>query len=238
MKKKPNWKKIIGSIVFISLFFSIGYSSFKILVTPENIQKTDVHTHLKSDYVLMLLQCLLGLAVLGLPRILERKWSFEIPNYMTTLYFIFLYCAIYLGEVHDFYYVIPHWDDILHAFSGAMLGALGFSLVTILNDSKKAKVSLSPLFVALFAFCFALAAGTIWEVYEFAGDGLFSLNMQKFKLPNGTVLSGHAALSDTMYDIIIDALAAFGVSVIGYLSLIGRIKYNKRKESEENYKEM
>ena len=238
MKKKVNRKKIIGFIVFISLLFSIGYSILKIITVSEAPANANAHTHLRSDYVLMLLQCLLGLIVLGLPRLLERRWSFEIPNYMTTLYFIFLYCAIYLGEVHNFYYVIPHWDDILHAFSGAMLGALGFSLVTILNDSEKTKVSLSPLFVALFAFCFALAAGAVWEVYEFAGDGLFGLNMQKFRLADGTVLSGHAALSDTMYDIIIDALAAFSVSVIGYLSLIGRIKYNKRKTHKKIPKEM
>lgn len=233
MKKKANIKKIIGLIVFVSLFFSIGYSLLKIITTPENAGDIGVHAHKRSDYILMLLQCLLGLLVLGLPRILERKWSFEIPNYMSTLYFIFLYCAIYLGEVHNFYYVIPHWDDILHAFSGAMLGALGFSLVTILNDSEKTKVSLSPLFVALFAFCFALAAGAVWEIYEFIGDGIFGLNMQKFRLVDGYVLSGHSALSDTMYDIIIDALAAGLVSLIGYLSLIGRIKYIKHKNAHK-----
>ncbi|MBQ6846362.1 MAG: hypothetical protein IJO61_04450 [Oscillospiraceae bacterium] len=238
MKKKLNMKKTVGFVVFLSLFFSIGYSAFKIITTPENISDADIHTHFRSDYILMLLQCFLGLIVLGLPRLLERKWSFEIPNYMTTLYFIFLYCAIYLGEVHNFYYVIPHWDDILHAFSGAMLGALGFSLVSILNDSEKTKVSLSPLFVALFAFCFALAAGAFWEIYEFIGDGLFGLNMQKFRLADGYILSGHAALSDTMYDIIIDALAAFTVSVIGYLSLIGRIKYTQRKEHNKEKEEM
>lgn len=230
MKKSGNPKRIIGFIVFVSLIFSIGYSAFKAITTPESIPDTDVHTHFRSDYILMLLQCLLGLLVLGLPRLLERKWSFEIPNYMTTLYFVFLYCAIYLGEVHNFYYLIPHWDDILHAFSGAMLGALGFSLVSILNDSEKTKVSLSPLFVALFSFCFALSAGAVWEIYEFVGDGLFGLNMQKFRLADGYVLSGHAALSDTMYDIIIDALSSLIVSVIGYLSLIGRIKHSKKEE--------
>ena len=92
----------------------------------------------------MLTQCILGLIVMFIPSIIERRWSIDIPNYMEILYFIFLYCAIYLGEVRNFYYLIPYWDTILHAFSGAMLGALGFTLVSILNDSAKIKIVLSP----------------------------------------------------------------------------------------------
>ena len=117
----------------------------------------------------------------------------NIPNYMYVLYFIFLYCAIYLGEVRNFYFVIPHWDTILHAFSGAMLGALGFSLVSILNGSKRLRLKLSPFFIALFAFCFALAAGSVWEIYEYTFDGLLTLNMQKYALEDGTLLVGRAA---------------------------------------------
>lgn len=230
MKKKVNWKKTIGIFVFISLFFSIGYSIIKIITAPENVDIIKADTHLKSDYVLMLIQCCLGLLVIGLPSLIEQKWSFEIPNHMSILYFIFLYCAIYLGEVRNFYYIVPHWDTILHAFSGAMLGALGFTLVRILNDSEKIKVALSPLFVCLFAFCFALAVGAVWEIYEFTGDALFGLNMQKFRLADGTELVGHAALSDTMKDIIIDAVSALAVTLIGYLSMLGKLRYNKSKE--------
>lgn len=84
-------------------------------------------------------------------------------------------------------------------------------------------MNLSPLFVAVFAFCFALALGAVWEIYEFAADCLLATNMQKFSLDNGTVLVGQAALRDTMKDLIVDALGAVGASVIGYISL----KYEK-----------
>ncbi len=219
MKKKMNIKKLIGVFVFLSLLFSIGYAIVRIANTPA-VAAPGSGAHLRSDYVLMLLQCLLGLIVIGLPSFLEKKWSFEIPNYMCILYFIFLYCAIYLGEVRNFYYVVPHWDTILHAFSGAMLGAFGFTLVSILNDSSKVKVTLSPLFVCLFAFCFAVAVGALWEIYEFAGDGLFGLNMQKFRTAEGNILIGHDALSDTMKDLIIDSVGALLVVVIGYLTML------------------
>lgn len=217
-RRKRDWKRIVGTILFVVLLFSIGYSVYHIIVSPPD-SDTPANVTSRSDYVLMLLQCTLGLVVMFLPSFLHKRWSITIPNYMYILYFVFLYCAIYLGEVRSFFYVIPHWDTYLHAFSGAMLGALGFTLVTLLNDDKSVAVSLSPKFVALFAFCFALAAGAVWEIYEFTGDGLLGLNMQKYRLADGTLLVGHAALSDTMKDIIIDALSALLVSVIGYFGL-------------------
>lgn len=142
---------------------------------------------------------------------------------MHIVFVIFLYAAIYLGEVRSFYYNVPYWDTVLHTFSGAMIGALGFSIVKLLNDSEKVKITLSPIFVAIFAFSFALAIGALWEIYEFSFDRLLRLNMQKFLYENGTPMIGSMALADTMKDLIVDALGALATSIIGYISL----KYKK-----------
>lgn len=219
VNKKRDWKKIVSRLLFIILILSIIYASVKIVTTPSEVVTTEAYVKVKSDYVLMLIQCILGLIVMLIPSAVEHRWCIDIPNKMEILYFIFLFCAIYLGEVRDFYYVVPYWDSVLHAFSGGMLGALGFSLVSFLNDSDKLQFELSPFFVALFAFCFALSAGTVWEIYEYTFDGLMFLNMQKFALQDGTLLVGHAALADTMKDLIVDALSALIISVIGYFSL-------------------
>ena len=96
-----------------------------------------------------------------------------------------------------------------------MIGALGFSIVTLLNKTEKVPMELSPLFVALFSFCFAVTLGVVWEFYEYTFDGLLGLNMQKFALENGTLLIGRAALADTMMDLVVDAVGAFIMSVIG-----------------------
>jgi len=220
---KADWRKILGFFLLITLVLSIIYSIVQIILAPSEAEEGDKYGNVRSDYVLMLIQCILGVIVMMIPSMVERKFSVRIPNYMYILYFVFLYCAIYLGEVRNFYYVIPHWDTILHSFSGAMLGALGFILVKLLNDTERVGIQLSPFFVALFAFCFALAIGTIWEIYEYLFDGLLSLNMQKFALRDGTLLVGREALSDTMEDLIVDAVSACIVSVIGYYS----IKKNK-----------
>ena len=221
-------KKIFNSnnlLRFVSLTFiiSIAYVSVRIAFAPSVAPNSDVTVRVKGDYVLMLLQCCVGLLAMLIPNILRRTIRLNIPSVMLIMYAVFLYCAIYLGEVRNFYFTMPHWDTILHTFSGVALGALGFSLVSILNKSESLHLHLSPVFVALFAFSFAVSLGVIWEIYEFFTDSLLNTNMQKFALESGELLVGQAALADTMKDLIVDMAGAFVMSVIGYVSM----KYKK-----------
>lgn len=218
-KKKLQLDKIIGGIVFLTLLFSAIFSLYHVFTAPTGDTAIAVSQKTKSDYMLMFTQCLLGLVVFFLPSFMEHKLKIVVPNNMYIMFVIFLYCAIYLGEVHDFYYVVPRWDTILHAFSGLMLGALGFSMVSLLNDNQKSGVALRPSFVALFALVFALSLGVLWEIYEFTLDGLLGMNMQKFALADGTPLIGRQALVDTMEDLIVDLLGASVSAMIGYVSL-------------------
>ena len=221
-KKKRTILEKMGMFVFYSMLIPIGFLILKIMQIDEGY--TDPLTHRsRGDYVLMIIQCVLGMIALIIPRFIQEKKKLQIPNKMYFLYMIFLYCAISLGEVRSFYYKIPNWDTILHTFSGGMLGALGFSFVSLFNNEENFHLKLTPFFVAMFSFMFAIMLGVLWEVYEFAFDGLLGLNMQKFMLESGEQLVGRAALADTMEDLIVDMLGAFVMSVIGYISL----KYKK-----------
>lgn len=214
--KRLTWKQILGAILFVSLLFSVVRIAVKLTTVPIYAQAGE---QVKADYMLSLLQCLLGLGVMFVPSFIGKRFSVTIPNYMYVLYYIFLYCAVYLGEVRSFYFLIPHWDVYLHTFSGAMLGALGFSLASMMNEEKRIPLRLSPGFLALFAFCFALACGVVWEIYEYTVDTLLKLNMQKYMTESGAILSGRAALQDTMEDMIVDAAGALVMSIVGYVSL-------------------
>lgn len=236
MTKKINCKKIISLIVLWTLILSIIYSVVNIVLAPVAIDPADIHQKIKSDYVLMFIQCLLGIVVMFLPSFFERKLKIEIPSNMYIIFIIFLYCAIYLGEVRSFYYSIPFWDTILHTFSGAMLGALGFSFVNLLNDNEKVTLHMSPLFIALFALCFAVSLGVLWEIYEFSFDGFLGLNMQKFALENGTPLVGRNALQDTMKDLIVDMIGAFVISLMGYIALKNKKKWLENFELKRRKK--
>ncbi len=223
--KMAQWKRISYWVLFVFLAVSSVFTVVRLVLAPA--ETTDEFTKVKSDYVLMLLQCLVGLIVMSIPGLIERKRQIDIPDGLEILYTLFLFCAIYLGEVRDFFYLVPHWDTLLHAFSGIMLGLVGFTLVDLLNESKRVSIRLSPMFVALFSFCFALAAGCVWEIYEFLADGVLATNMQKFRLADGTELIGRAALSDTMEDFVVDALSALAASVVGYVSIKRRAKAAK-----------
>ncbi len=210
-------EKLVFFTVLITLVASAAWVIVAMIVAPA--ETSEPHVRVKSDYVLMLLQCLLGVVAIWLPSWLERRFRILVPSKMVILYVLFLYGAIYLGEVKNFYYLIPHWDTILHAFSGVMLGALGFSVVNLLNKTARVPLSLSPAFVALFALSFAVTVGVLWEVYEFCADGLFGTNMQKFGPQDGAAFLGRDALRDTMLDLVVDTVGAAVVSLIGYLSL-------------------
>ena len=245
--KKIDWHKVIGHFVFFSLALSFVFLAIRIVLAPAEADTSMTYVSVKGDYVLMMVQCLLGIVAMMLPDILKRRINLSIPSNMLILYAIFLYCAIFLGEVRSYYYIIPHWDTILHAFSGGMLGALGYSFVTILNKSDNIPMNLSPLFVAVFSFCFALTMGVFWEIYEFSFDGILGLNMQKFMLEDGTALIGRNALQDTLKDLIVDGIGAFVMSFIGYISLKYKMgwveklqvtiaKHNDKKMHENNEK--
>lgn len=84
----------------------------------------------------------------------------------------------YFGEINNFYGNIPHWDTILHTINGFLAAGIGFSLVDLLNENSK-KISLSPVFVAIVAFCFSMTIGVLWEFFEYTADVHFKYDMQK-----------------------------------------------------------
>ncbi|HBY21535.1 MAG: hypothetical protein A2Y24_06160 [Clostridiales bacterium GWE2_32_10] len=214
-KRNYNWKGIIGRILFITFILCIIYLIFKVIVSLTGTMGIGIE-YMKNEYVLALVLSILGAIIMILPSIITKKRFISIPNYMYLFFFMFLYCAIYLGEVKRLYYIIPHWDTAVHVFGGAMLGIIGFMIVNILNKTEHVNIRLSPMLVALFAFFFAISLGVAWEIYEYIFDGLLSMNLQKYALKDGTLLVGHMAISDTMEDLMVNVLSAFITAVMGF----------------------
>ena len=223
MKKFFSVRNIVR-FIFFTFAASIIFIITRIFTAPAVAPPSDIIIRVKSDYGLLLFKCAAGLAAMMIPIWLHQKVGINIPSVMIVVYVVFIYCAIYLGEVRNFYYLIPHWDTVLHTFSGVALGALGFSIVSLLNKSDTVEFSLSPIFIAVFAFCFAVSLGVIWEFFEFAMDCLTDGNSQRYALENGELLIGQAALMDTMKDLIVNAIGALAISAIGFVSL----KYDKK----------
>ena len=123
--------------------------------------------------------CILTLVLFVIPFFVEEKLKVTIPNVLEIIILLFIFSAEILGEIQNFYNIIPNWDMILHTLNGFLAAAIGFSLIDILNRTDKFHIELSPIFVALVAFCFSMTVGVAWEFFEYTADNLLNTDMQK-----------------------------------------------------------
>ena len=114
-----------------------------------------------------------------IPLFLERSLAIKLPNTLEIIILLFIFAAEILGELQCYFIQYPHWDTMLHTTSGFLCAAVGFSLIDILNRDSKIKFSLSPVYVAVVAFCFSMTIGVLWEFFEFGADRVLGLDMQK-----------------------------------------------------------
>ena len=145
---------------------------------------------------------LLVLFITFLPALIQRNYKIHLPIELEFIVVVFVYASIFLGEARGYYIKIWWWDIALHALSGIIIAFAGFLILLILYQQYKIKAN--PVTIAVFAFCFALSLGTIWEIIEFTADTFFGLNMQK------------SGLVDTMWDLIVNAWGALVISFLGY----------------------
>lgn len=150
------------------------------------------------------------MAITLAPAVSRHRLSVEIPSEIEVVAVLFIFATLFLGEVHDYYERYWWWDMALHTSSGVLLGMLGFIIVYVLNEDRQVDLHMRPSFLALFAFFFAMGIGAIWEVFEFGMDRFFGANMQP------ATPSDPSGLTDTMHDLIVDAMGAAIVSVAGW----------------------
>lgn len=125
--------------------------------------------------------CLLSLVLFIIPTFIENKLRIELPNVLESIIYLFIFSAEILGEINNFYGIIPYWDTVLHTLNGFLAAGIGFSLIDLLNKNSK-NIKLSPLFVAIVAFCFSMTIGVLWEFFEYGADTYFKLDMQKDRI--------------------------------------------------------
>ena len=123
--------------------------------------------------------CILTLILLLIPIWIDKKLNIKIPTFLEITIFLFIFSAEILGEVAKFYVYFKYWDTILHTINGFLAAAIGFSLIDILNRSERFHLQLSPIFVAMIAFCFSMTIGVLWEFFEYGADTFLRLDMQK-----------------------------------------------------------
>ena len=147
-----------------------------------------------------------ALATLGLaiaPLVLARRFEITLPVPFVVAITIFLVASVFMGEAFDFYERVWWWDIALHGSSAIGFGLVGFLFVLMMFEGDR--YAAPSWAICFMAFTLAVAVGTLWEIFEYAMDNAFGLNMQK------------SGLDDTMGDLMVDVLGAGFTSVLGYL---------------------
>ncbi|MGV8905810.1 MAG: hypothetical protein ACOH15_04345 [Acetobacterium sp.] len=230
----------------------------------ENKAKTFVYFALRLLVVIVLVSetfngnynnvflCILTLFLFMIPSFVDRRLNIVLPDTLEIVVLLFIFGADILGEINQYYLIFDRWDDMLHVINGFLCAAIGFSLIDILNRSEKITFSLSPIFVALMAFCFSMTIGVLWEFFEFGMDIFFHTDMQKDTIvtfissvifnPDGknvavylpiksVVVNGlpwnyggyiDIGLYDTMSDLLVNFIGAVTFSIIGLIYIKNR----------------
>lgn len=167
--------------------------------------------------------CILTLFLLIIPSFIQVEFKIELPTTLEIIILMFIFSAEILGEIQSFYLRIPIWDTLLHTMNGFLAAAIGFSLVDLLNNDKRLQFKMSPVFMALIAFCFSMTIGVLWEFFEFAMDHFFGMDMQKDTVLNSITsvvldptMSNHPVTIDGIKDVIINGQS---LGVGGYLDI-------------------
>ncbi len=159
---------------------------------------------------------------------IEKRERMDIPDILEIVIVLFIYAGLFLSVRFNLYYRFFWWDDLLHTFSGMIIGFIGFIVIYKINHNFS--MDISPLLVALFAFTFAVCLGVMWEILEFASDVLLGTANQKWNLPDTEIMVGRpyqgSGLRDTMSDLIVDSLGALVTSTITYF-----MYKNKKKKT-------
>lgn len=176
----PLWLFVILSLSILPMFF----------------------VHLAAFNVLAVLMSLVTIVFMATPFLLEKYFRVKFPQSFLIILLLFLFASIFLGTANRFYDYFWWWDKMLHGFSGFVFAYMGYLLHMYLDPDFRLRLPSGRIFAALFAFSFSLAAGGVWEIYEYTIDSFF-----------GTQYQG-VGIHDTMRDIILDTLGALVFSCL------------------------
>jgi uncharacterized membrane protein YjdF len=158
---------------------------------------------------LILVMSVAGFVLTFSPYILKRVFKTEIPGSFEIIVLLFIYGVLFIGEVRGLFAEFFWWDIFLNGIAAVALGFIGLTVMYVMYRGNVIKAG--PYVMAVFAFCFAVAIGALWELFEFSMDSVFGFNLQK------------TGLGDTMKDMAVNAIGAGLVSIFGYF----RIKEGK-----------
>jgi len=171
-KSKNTFQKYVREVKRQKTTFAV-YLILRALVIA-----VGVISFLRGNYQNVFL-CILSLVLFLLPAFVTKNFGIEFPDTLNIIVLLFIFAAEILGEISGFYVKVRFWDTMLHTVTGFLAAAIGFALIDIFNRNEHFKFQISPIYMAVVAFCFSMTVGGLWELFEFSMDFFFGLDMQK-----------------------------------------------------------
>lgn len=135
---------------------------------------------IESNHIKNAILCFLSIFLSSFPLFVDKIKKIKIPVILKIVFILFVFSTMVLGEVNDFYGLIPIWDDILHLVQGFFITSIGFSFGYILFKTKNMRY-FRKTFIILFSLCLSLSVGVTWEIVEYTVDCNINVDMQKDK---------------------------------------------------------
>lgn len=132
--------------------------------------------------------------LLWVPVAVEAISRTEVPIALQIQYYLFVTASSVAGSAFTVYGIIPHWDSVVHGFSGVLLAWLG--MFTVQRIETQFDVRIPRWFVVAAALVTPMAFAAVWEIGEFSSDFFFHTTTQ-------------AGLTDTITD-----MASAGVGAV------------------------
>jgi len=207
--KKTNW--------IINIIRTVMALAF-VVALIRGIYVGVVNHEIEADYFITAFTALISVGITYIPSFVQHKKIIAMPVMLQTIFTVFTFLAMFFGEILGFYDLFSWWDSMLHFSSGVIFGLIGYMLFISFNRDASIRGKLHPASVIMFAVCFSIACGTMWEIFEFAGDSLLGMNMQRWQtdiqpetwiaMQNASNMS-NPGLINTMKDIICDMFGTF-----------------------------
>ncbi|HOI13681.1 MAG TPA: hypothetical protein PLG75_07470 [Methanoculleus sp.] len=138
------------------------------------------------------------------PSLMTRNLRLCLPWEVNLLVTVSLYLHL-MGHVGEYYILFaPYYDKLTHLISSITVAAIVFFLAILAEY--QGDVRLTRQAIVMFILVSTLAAGAVWEIYEFVVDQIFDMGLQH----------GNA---DTMMDLIMDLIGAAIVAAFAAIAL-------------------
>jgi len=136
------------------------------------------------------------------PALMTRNMRLCLPWEVNLFVAVSLYIHV-MGHVGGYYISLaPYYDKLAHLISSATVALIAFFIAVLAEH--RGEIRLTVPIAIIFIVSTTLAAGTLWEIYEFVADEAFGTELQ-----HGN--------TDTMVDLIMDLAGA--AIVAGFVAI-------------------